>query len=92
MASDTVSLNPHVRFRAVGDEGVALNVEHDQVLVVNGLGQRTLELIRATGSREAIIAALTAEYDAPPEQIAADLEIYLDELHAHHVLAEEAAV
>jgi len=87
MASDAVGLDPHVRFRAVGEEGVALNVEHDQVLVVNTAGLRALELIRGTGSRAATVAALAAEYDAAPEQIAADLEVYLDELRAHHVLA-----
>lgn len=87
MLDDAIALNPHVRYRTVGDEGVVVNVEHDQVMVVNELGVRTLELIRATGSRKAIVAALVAEYETTPERVEADLEVFLDELRVHRVLA-----
>lgn len=91
MPGDALALDPHVRYRAVGEEGVVVNVEHDRVLVVNALGLRTLELIRATGSRGATLAALVTEYDATPERIEEDLERFLAELREHRILAQDAA-
>jgi hypothetical protein len=77
MTEDPLTLRPQVRFRPVGDEGVIVHTERAVVIVVNGLGLRTLELIREQGSRHAVIERLADEYDAPEATIAADLDAFL---------------
>lgn len=92
-----------VRFRVVGGEGVVVLQEAAEVLVVNGVAARVLELLdprrepsggsgasgaeqpvegRSTEGRSAeeLIARLAGEYEAPREEIAADVRGFLAEI------------
>ncbi|WP_295393057.1 PqqD family protein [uncultured Thiodictyon sp.] len=83
---DTLALHPDLVFRAAGDEGVAVDQRKSEILVVNGLGLRVMQLVRAHGSRQAVLTALLAEYEAPAERIAADLDAFLDEMRQRDLL------
>ncbi len=73
-------LHPDVVFRAVGDEGVVVDQRRPEVMVVNRLALRVLQLIRETGSRGAVLAALASEYPVEPAIIEADMDGFLDDL------------
>lgn len=84
--NDRLELSPHVRFRAVGDEGVVVQVEQGQVIVTNGVALRTLELIREHGSKAAMLDRLAAEFDVTDEELVADVAAFLQELREHGLL------
>lgn len=86
MTDDRLALRPQVRFRAIDEEGVIVHTERGVVIVVNALGLRTLELIREQGSRQALIARLAVEYDAPDTTIATDLDAFLDQMREQQLL------
>ena len=77
---DSLGLHPDVVFRAVGDEGVVVDQRRPEVMVVNRLALRVLQLIRETGSRSAVLAALESEYPVEPAVIEADMDGFLDDL------------
>jgi pyrroloquinoline quinone biosynthesis protein D len=84
-------LRREVRFRNVGGEGVVLRQEAREVLVVNGVGARVLELLDGRRSVAEVAAVLREERDAPPEAIERDVEAFVDELLAAGVVEMQAA-
>jgi hypothetical protein len=78
--NDSLVLHPDVVFRAVGDEGVVVDQRRPEVMVVNHLALRVLQLIQETGSRDAVLAALESEYQVEPTVIAADMDHFLADL------------
>ena len=79
-----------VRFRTVLDEGVVIKQDTAEVLVLNEVGARVLELIDGERTTAQLAAALEEQFVAPPEEIRRDLEHYLGELVAAG-LVEEAS-
>ena len=80
-------LNPRVRFRAVGDEGVVVQIENSEVIVVNNVGLRILDLIREGGNTIAgIVASLQDDYQVTPDQLQQDVTRYVVDLRKHNVL------
>ena len=86
-------LAPDVRFRVVGGEGVVVRQEAGEVLVVNGVAARVLELLdprRAKGSDpdagergrsfDELLDRLGEEFEAEGEEVARDLREFLDEV------------
>jgi hypothetical protein len=69
-----------VRFRTVLDEGVVIQQKSAEVLVLNEVGARTLELLDGKRSVADVERVLVGEFEASPETIAADLATYLAEL------------
>ncbi len=84
--SDTLVLHPDILFRAVDDEGVVVDQRQPEVMVVNGQAVEILDLIRQTGSRNAVLNELQQKYDAERAVIAADLDDFLDELRIRKML------
>jgi hypothetical protein len=84
-------LRREVRFRNVGGEGVVLRQEAREVLVVNGVGARVLELLDGRRSVAEVAAVLREERDAPPEAIERDVGAFVDELLAAGVVEMQAA-
>jgi hypothetical protein len=88
--SEDLLLNPRVRFRAVGDEGVVVQIENSEVIVVNEVGLRILGLLR-----EGVVAVpeiadkLHQEYQAPVEQLQSDVVHYAAQLRRHNILQDE---
>lgn len=79
-------LDADILFRAVGEEGVVVDQRGPSVLVVNAVALRVLELLRGGASETAIAAQLADEFDAEPQQIAADVRQFLDELKTRAML------
>jgi hypothetical protein len=81
-----LGLNPRVRYRAVGDDGVVVQMDSARVLVLNEVGLRVVELLASGQSVDALAASLVREFDAPAAEVQADLEQFLAELDAEQVL------
>jgi len=73
-------LRPDVRYRNIGGEGVLLCQEVAEVIGVNELGVRVIELIDADLSVAAVIERLGSEFDAPPQTLFRDVHRYIGEL------------
>ncbi len=71
------SLRKGVGFRRMFGEGVSLVAETSSVNVLNEPACRFLELVDGKRSIGEILAVLEGEYEAPPEQIRADVETFL---------------
>jgi hypothetical protein len=86
IVDERLELDADILFRAVGEEGVVVDQRGPSVLVVNAAALRILELIRNGTSEAAIAAQLTDEFDAEPQRIAADVELFLNELKTRAIL------
>ena len=63
--------------------------ERGQVIVVNGLGVRIVELVEQGCSFAAIVTSLLEEYDVEPEELRGDVLVYLEELRDAGVLEDD---
>jgi len=83
-------LRPDVRYRNIGGEGVLLCQEAAEVIGVNELGVRVVELIDSDLGVEAVVERLRVEFDAPQEALSRDVRRYIDELVDAGVLERRA--
>jgi hypothetical protein len=67
----------------VGDEAVLLNLKDGVYFSLNEVGTRMVRLLREHGNLDLVVATLEAEYEAPPEQIRADMVTLLEEMVSH---------
>ena len=77
-----------VRFRTVLDEGVVIKQDTAEVLVLNEVGARVLELLDGTRTVADVEAALADEFDAANAELGTDLASYLDELLSAGLIQE----
>jgi len=76
-----VALNAKARFRAVGAQGVIVQIGKERITVVNEAGLSILAWLRqGVSDIEALCQALTAEYEVTADQARADVDTFLDEL------------
>lgn len=87
-ADKKIRIRPDIRYRSIADEGIVLRQDAGEVLVVNGVGIRIVELIAAGSTETEIVAVLEREFDVPADQLRADVRAYLDELSRAGVLDE----
>ncbi|MFT5372667.1 MAG: hypothetical protein ACI9R7_002216 [Lysobacterales bacterium] len=80
MNTETISLMPRVRHRAVGEDGVLVHLDSGRVIVVNEIGNYIVQLLDQPMSRIALVASLIAEFDVTSEQAETDLDLFLGEL------------
>ncbi len=88
MQHEILIMSGRARFRSVGSEGVVVQVERGEVMVVNGVGLRVLELVREHGSREAVIQQLLQEYETDGVGIGQQINDYIEELFAWGILEQ----
>jgi hypothetical protein len=74
--------NSDVRFRTVLDEGVVIKQDTAEVLVLNEVGARVLELLDGTRTVGEVETVLAAEFATPAAELGRDLEGYVAELLA----------
>lgn len=84
-------LKPDVRHRLVSDEGVVLRQEAGEVMVVNEVGARVLELVDAHTDALSMIDVLLEEFEIDRLTLERDVAHYLDELLSHGVIQPGAA-
>ena len=77
---NVIALDDNILFRRVAGEGVVVDQRRAEVMVVNEVGLRVLELLRDKVSVEEIIAKVTAEFDAEPETVEADVLRFIDQI------------
>jgi hypothetical protein len=75
-----------VRFRRLGEEAVVLRQESAEVLVLNEVGGRILELVEGGHDAGRIVTVLTEEFDVAPEELERDVAAFLSELCESGVL------
>lgn len=56
------------------------------MIVLNHTGEFVCRMLQQDIDRETLIAGLAEEYDAQPEQVAADVDAFLAELDSCHML------
>lgn len=78
-----------VRFRRILDEAVVIRQDASEVMGLNHVGGRVLELLRDGVGESDMIATLANEFDVAPETLAADVAAFVDDLVASGVIVEE---
>lgn len=79
---EAFALAEGVRQQRVGDEGIVLRQRDAEVMVLNEVGARVLELACAKKTMSEITAQLLAEYQVEQSVLEADVARYVDELLA----------
>lgn len=79
------------RYRNIGDEGIVVRQTVGEVLVLNEIGIRVLELLEAAVSVSGLLDALDAEYDIDRVTLERDVLAYLQELVDAGVIEQVAA-
>ena len=79
---------PDVRYRRVGNEAVVVRQEAGEVVVLNEVATRILELVDQGRSTGEMIETLVGEFDVERDRLAADLKAFLAELQAGGLIAE----
>jgi hypothetical protein len=88
--ADRPRRKPGNAFRAVGDEGgLVVLPERNQVKVLNPLGSRIYALLDGSHTRHEIVAIIVEEFEVAEEQAEEDLAVYLRDLRAEGMLAED---
>ena len=83
---EQLSLSPSVRHRAVGDEGVLIQLESGRAIVVNEVGLHIVQQLASPKTREALTDSITRHFDISIDQAAEDLERYIAELDKEQLL------
>jgi Coenzyme PQQ synthesis protein D (PqqD) len=73
-------LRRDIRHTRVGDEGVVLRQDDAEVLVINDVAARVIELLDGNRSLADIVETLRQEYDIDADTLAADVAAYGREL------------
>jgi hypothetical protein len=76
----TLRLSPDVVFRELDGESVVLDLSSGRYFGLNGVGTRVWQLVGDGAGVDAVIRAMTSEYDADEATIARDVIALLDEL------------
>ena len=69
-----------VRYRIVGDEAVVIRQNAAEVLALNDVGARMLELIDAGTTIDALVTTMLDEYDVAREDLARDVAQFVESI------------
>ena len=85
------SVDPHVRFRRMLDEGVLIHQDKAEAIVLNESAMTFLELCDGQRKTSEVLEAMQARYEIPVEQLEADLLPFLEVLSADGIIHKAAA-
>ena len=74
------ALAPDAELKLTGDEGLILKLSDETMFSLNATGARIAELIAAGLEVDAVVAVLTAEYNAMASDVRADVTNLVDAL------------
>jgi len=77
-----------VRYRVVGDEAVVVRQSAAEVLALNDVGARILELIDAESTVSQVIETMSSEYDVERDELAQDVENFVAAIHDAGIVEE----
>jgi hypothetical protein len=75
-----------IRFRVLDGEAVVLRQEDAEVVVLNEVGTRILQLVDQGGSEEQVLALLLEEFEVGEEDLARDVREFLAEMVENEIL------
>jgi hypothetical protein len=87
-ASTVLQLNSDIRQTRVADEGVILRQNDGEILVVNDVAIRFLELLNGHADINTLAGMLLQEYNVEKEVLLSDLITYANELLSEGILVE----
>jgi len=76
----TLSLDRRVRFRRFEDEGILINQQTAEAVVISEVGTRLVELADGTRTLRECAALLSEEFDAAPDVIERDVIRFAEQL------------
>ena len=82
----TYRLRSDVRFRIVAGEAVILRQSDAEVLTLNRVGSRMLELLAGGEDSDQVGAKIAKEFGADPREVRDDLQEFVQELEQGGVL------
>lgn len=82
----TVRIPEDVVFRELDGEAVLLNLESGIYFGLDPVGTRIWQLVEEHQALRRVLAALQAEFDAPPADLEADLVRFVDQLRGKGLL------
>lgn len=91
-ATTTYRLLGDVRFRVVGGEAIILRQKDAEVLVLNEVGSRMLEMLSEGLTQVEIGSRLEAEFEVSADELAGDLQKFVETLEKSGVLEPNSAV
>jgi hypothetical protein len=88
---ESFKVSSHVRFRVIDDEAVVVRQCEGDVLVLNHVAARVLQLVGEGLAPDEIVDRVTGEYEAPEHAVRSDVERFLSELVELHVIESDSA-
>lgn len=76
----TLHLSPDALSRELDGEVLVLDLRTSLYFGMTGTAARIWQLLEAGQDRDAIVAALAREFDAPADTVARDVDAFLDDL------------
>ncbi len=83
---EPVRLNPRIRYRAVGDEGVIVHLDSARVIVVSEVGLRVIQVLSEPTSREKLATVIAEEFMVSEQRARDDLDTFLAQLQTEQVI------
>ncbi len=84
--SSVLVKSDNVLFRIVDDEAIVVHIDTNEVLVLNEVGARVVEIMGKPTSIQDLLAQLISEFDVEMDQLEADIFAHLKELLASGIL------
>ena len=77
-----------IRYRVVGEEAVVVRQDAAEVLALNDVGARILELIDAKSTVGQLIETMSSEYDVDRDELIRDVENFVAAIHDAGIIEE----
>lgn len=77
-----------IRFRVVGDEAVVVRQNAAEVIALNDVGARVLELIDAQKTLADVVEAMSVEYDVTADELEQDVTSFVTAIQDAGVVEE----
>ena len=77
-----------IRYRGVGEEAVVVRQDAAEVLALNDVGARILELIDAKSTVGQLIETMSSEYDVDRDELIRDVENFVAAIHDAGIIEE----
>ena len=90
--SNSFRVSPEIRYRVIDDEAVVVRQREGDVLVLNQVAARVLQLVGEGLSPAEIGDRVVSEYEAPETTVREDVERFLGELEELDVIEKLPAV
>ncbi len=83
------TLSPRARYRAVAGEGVVIQLDRDQIIVVNELGLELLEQLKAGATIAQLATSVSANYEVTFSRASDDIAHFIAELQAQELVSQQ---